>query len=151
MQSFDDPPPLLWRGCPVERFAADARVAEHGGHPVRERNRRREHERLASGRVLPVGREYVRGRGCLLERVFECVSVEVPTRPLDCVEVDLFQPDADAANVGQVAGADHLRDPALVHDLLPHLAELLAVRAGGGGGSPTISGEGDRCSRMIRR
>ena len=74
----------------------------------------------------------MRRRGSLLERLAEGLRVEVPAGLLDGVEVDLLEADADAAHVGQVAGADHLGDPALVDDLLPYLAEQLAVASAAG-------------------
>ena len=134
MQSGEDRAPLLPRSVPVESFGADPCLAEHCGHPVRERHGRDEHDRLAPGCVLSVGSQHVEGRRGLLEHLPERVGVEVPAGLLDLIELDLLEPHPDAADVGQVAGADHLSDPALVDDLLPDVAELFAVGARRGGG-----------------
>jgi hypothetical protein len=76
----------------------------------------------------------VEGRRGLLEYLPQRLGVEVPDGLLDLIELDLLEPHPDAADVGQVAGADHLRDPALVDDLLPDVAELFAVGARWRGG-----------------
>jgi hypothetical protein len=68
-------------------------------------------------------------RGRLLERGPERLGLVVAAGLRHLVEVDGFEADAEAADVGEVAGADHLRDPALVDDLLPHRTQRLAVRA----------------------
>jgi hypothetical protein len=129
VQSGEDRPPLLGRSLPVESFGADPGLTEHCGHPVRERDGRDEHDRLAPGGVLSVGSQHVERRRGPLEHPPERVGVEIPARQLDLIELDLLQSHPDAADVGQVAGADHLSDPALVHDLLPDVAQLLAVGA----------------------
>ena len=97
-----------------------------------------------------IGGEHVSWRGRLLERLAERVGLKVAAGLRHHLEVDLFEADADAAHVGQVPGANHLRDPALVDDLLPHLAEQLAVGALRGGGHPEDQRRGLQVREVLR-
>jgi hypothetical protein len=70
----------------------------------------------------------------LLEHVAERVGLKVAAGLRNLLQINLVKADANPAHVGEVAGADHLHDPALVDDLLPDLARQLAIRALRGGG-----------------